>query len=225
MYIDSFLSSLTILEQTYSIFEVSFLKDKINYHIGFQEPFLQNTVCSTQQKYCFFYTNQKNTHQFFSIDIENILRYLQQLHQYKIAIPAASAIYLEAAIIEAVRLYDEITCYPCDKFPFDPSVMASFPTLYVLFQSWQDSEILSSMTYFALFQDFFISKFYYFIIQYCYFRFQCEKAVSLTHPHHFQRLVYNKIQQYHKQNKTYTISDLTYIENKEFDDFLLTINQ
>ena len=66
----------------------------------------------------------------------------------------------------------------------------------------------------------YVTRFYYFIIQYCYFRFQCQQSHSLTHPYHFELLVENKLSQYLQLSPIHHIADLTYLNNQQLDDYI-----
>lgn len=224
MYICEFFQSLTLLQSSSCWLNEAFFEDKVYVEILPKEK-LTSQICvqDNAQNYLIY---KDSYHQlFYAVGIDDINEEIETLSTFQISIPSSQAIYLEASVIEAIYLYDHIFDDYQKRWPIDLLLPLMF--LDNLFcQNVKDNQECFPKTYrIPCLHQLFIKRFYYFIIQYCYYRFQCQDAHSLTHPYHFENLVQNKLHQYIQHSPIQNISELTYLENKALDQFVRKMSQ
>lgn len=220
MYIYDFFHSLIFLQPSDQFFDEDFLADKYHVQVIHHSQLTENVSYHQKANFYLIYTKQENSKRFYAHSLDALYQYIKQLSGLKITIPASQAIYLEAGILEAIYLYDYL---------LSNSLMNSYSHL-LLPLSYLDNLFCGCpqnnkndypQTYhIECLQQLYILRFYYFIIQYCYNRFQCQQHLVLTHPYHFDILVQNKLTQYLKVRPIKHIQDLTFLDNPILDQYI-----
>ena len=219
MYIDDFFHSLPLLQLSSSLLNEDFFKDKQYIQILSHDQIDSNIQCDKTANDYLIYSYKDHPHQLYGYRLDELLNNIKQLSDARIVVPADKAIYLEAAIQEAIYLYDQLI--ENHQSPFT-DLLLPLPYLYNLLADKVEKNQIAYPTTYAIpcLHELFVSRFYYFIIQYCYVRFQCQHHDSLTHPYHFKFYVQNKLEQYLKLRPVHCIYDLTHLENSILDHYI-----
>lgn len=222
MYIDDFLHSLPLLQLSLPLCDEDFFKDKQYIQTLSCDRIDFNIQCNEMANDYLIYSYKEHLQQFYGYGLDELLNNIKQLSDLKIAIPACKAIYLEAAILEAIYLYDQLI--ENNQSPFT-DLLLPLPYLYNLLTGQAEKNKTAYPDTYAIpcLHELFVARFHYFIIQYCYGRFQCQYYDTLTHPYHFNFIAQNKLEQYLKLKPIYHVHDLTHLENSILEDYIQTI--
>lgn len=222
MYIDDFFHSLPLLQLSSSLNNVDIFKDKQYIQIMSCDQADSNIQCVKTANGYLVYNYNNQSYQLYEYQLDELLNNIKQLSEVRIVVPADKAIYLEAAILEAIYLYDQLI--ENHQTPFI-DLLLPLSYLYNLLTDKvkKDQTANPMINVIPCLHDLFIARFYYFIIQYCYIRFQCQQNDSLTHPYHFKFFVQNKLEQYLNLKPVYHVQDLTHLENSILEDYIQII--
>ena len=225
MYIHDFFRSLTLLQSSYQFIDERFFIDKDYVQEIDCLQLTENNLDPQKGNHNLIYINQKHPEKYETECLDDLYQYMHQLSHLQMTIPASKAIYLEAGILEAIYLYDSL--WLNSSKAIDSQLLLPLLHLHNLFcQCPQNNKNDFPKTYMIeCLQQLYILRFYYFIIQYCYVRFQCQKYHTLTHPHHFHILVQNKLRQYIKERPIQHIQDLTFLDNPILDQYISSLEK
>lgn len=224
MYIYEFFQSLTLLQSSSFWLNETFFEDKIYIDLLPKER-LSSKICVQDNAQNYLIYKDRHDSLFYAIGIDEIDWEIEKLDAFQMSVPTTQAIYLEAGVIEAIYLYDQVLRY--DKKRQLVSLLLPVSSLDNLFSHHVDNnqELYPETYRIPCLHKLYIKRFYYFIIQYCYYRFQCQQYQTLTHPHHFENLVQNKLHQYIQHSQIQCILELTCLENQTLDQFIRKLHQ
>ena len=219
MYIDDFFHSLTLLQPTYQFINEDFFRDKKYIQIISNDQMPLDIHIKTPAQNYLIYSDLHDLKHLYAYELDSLYHYINEISQFKITIPSTQAIYLEAGILEAIYLYDYL--FKTSFKHYSTLLLPLFHLYHILIGHPHKNKEAYPHTYALPFlHQLYVTRFYYFIIQYCYFRFQCQQSHSLTHPYHFELLVENKLSQYLQLSPIHHIADLTYLNNQQLDDYI-----
>ncbi len=227
MYIYDFLMSLDLFQKDKLPNIERFFKNAIYYGINTKDELKEREISynGDDQNYL-VYSLGKNTHKLYSIGIDQELNYIQELTKEPLKIPRASMIYVDTAIFEAIRLYDELTRYPDSQAFFDFTLNYDIQLMTSLYQD-NHFEYKPALVYFhnnPIERDIAQAQFVYFIKKYAQHRLKNAKAKGTYIYHNFDAVLKNTLLSYDAvQERGYKVSEYTHIPNEEFDDFLQQI--
>ncbi|MCD7950891.1 MAG: hypothetical protein LUG12_11630 [Erysipelotrichaceae bacterium] len=168
------------------------------------------------QYYLVYFLQQKD--KLYSIDIDKEMDMIRQYNDYILILPHKSTIYLDEAMIEAMRLYDELV----SNFAFQWSTAIFASMLHN--RKTSQKPTLSYFYYNPIIYQMAYARFVYFIKMYCYYRLRKNRRGYPVR--HFEEHLKNMILMYiQKDCHTYHIYQLTNYENNEFDLFLSQISK
>ncbi|UTY39365.1 hypothetical protein NMU03_00590 [Allocoprobacillus halotolerans] len=222
MYINDFFDSLTLLQSSYQFIDEDFFQDKQYIQTLTQDQLSGDILYQQKAQYYLIY-KQEFSDQLYAYGLDDLYHYIDELFHFQITVPISQAIYLEAAVLEALYLYDHLFYKHFHNSL--THLLLPLPYLYNLFcgQIEKNQKAYPKTYMIPILQQLFMSRFYYFLIQYCYIRFQCQQHHSLTHPYHFDLLVQNKLTQYLKSKPIQHITDLTFLENIILDEYIQSL--
>ena len=227
MYIYDFLNSLELFQKEYLPNFKRFPKNAVYYGYNLKEELKEREITyqDVNEQYL-VYSKGSNPHQLYAIGIDKELKYIQQLNDEKLKIPRASMIFVDTAIYEAIRLYDEFTRYLGDtKGFFDIQLQYNIQLIACLFQD-NHFESQPALVYFhnnPIERDIAQAQFIYFVKKYSQYRLKNTKAKATYLYHNFDSVLRNTLCHYNIKERGYKVSEYTHIENQEFDNFLQQI--
>lgn len=226
MYIYDFLTSLELLQKEYLPKLDQFPKNAVYYGYNSKDELNEREISyQDENEQYLVYSKGNNPSKLYAIGIDQELQYIQQLNDEKLKIPRASMIYMDTAIYEAIRLYDELTRYLGDTAFFDIQFQYSIQLIACLFQD-NHFEYRPALAYFhnnPIERDIAQAQFVYFVKKYSHHRFKNPKAKATYLYHNFDSVLRNTLCHYDIKDRGYKISEYTHIENQEFDNFLQQI--
>lgn len=227
MYIYDFLNSLELFQKEHLPKLSRFPKDAVYYGYNTKEELTEREISfQDENEQYLVYSKGSNPHKLYAIGIDQELKYIQQLNEEKVKIPRASMIYVDTAIYEAIRLYDEFTRYLGDtKVFFDIQLQYSIQLIACLFKD-NNFEYRPALTYFhnnPIERDLAQAQFVYFVKKYVQHRLKNTKAKATYLYHNFDSVLRNTLSHYDIKERGYKVSEYTHIENQEFDNFLQQI--
>ncbi len=214
MYIYEFLKAL----QIYPIDRTKYPQNAFYLGIYTIDDIIQKDIDHIDNHHYYLVYSLKPNEKLHSIAIDEEMNMIHQYDSYTLILSRKTSIFLDEAIIEAMRLYDEFVYHK--HYQWSTDIFASMFNNGDIHQQ----PTLSYFDYNPLIYQLAYARFVYFIKVYCFYRL---KTDTQGYPiKNFEERIRKNINMYiQKEHHTYHIYQLTNYENKEFDLFLSQISK
>lgn len=226
MYIYDFLTSLDLLKKERIPLMDEFPKNAIYYGKCSKEELQKGnpTIIGEGDKYILY--TVEHIDKLYAKCIDEQLAYIHELNQFDLMIPRSMMIYTDVAILEAIRLYDELSKHTDNPNPFfDMDMNIKMPVISSIYlNNYVNNH--PSLYYFQnnpIKKELVSAQFIYFVKKYCEYRLTV-KDHKVYKVRNIENTLHNAMVQYQTvDHDAYHILEITGLENKEFDDFIQQI--